>query len=191
GPGRDLDIAGHVWIFQLHADIAAGFAELFEQAAADSGFDFHGSVGERLVAAACADGEGAKLQRLDFFPRGAAEGFHLLVGGASHGVIRDAGNALDAFDGFLDRGALAETHEEAVAGLLDARHGDAPKRLAERREELAEKETAICAFQPKLMIVDDDGGVRHAGVSCAARGCRSLKVYSGAPGSARRCRLWP
>ncbi len=118
-----------------------------------------------------------KAQRLDFVPRRAANGVHVALHGTHHGVIRDAQHALHALDGCIDRSVRAQPNQEPVARLLDSLDRNSLQPASQRRKELAEEKSAIAAFQPQFVIVDDNDRFAHSKFSDFTRALNFSKLY--------------
>ena len=163
--GWNFNAAGQVGIVELDASVAAGGAQLIHQILANGNVDIDRALRERFVAAFGAHRERLKFLAANFFPRRAPKRREIVVAPArnhsSHGIKRHAEYALDARDRFLRRSAFAEFHEQSIAGPQNALDRQALERALQRQVQLAQKEAAISALEPQLVVVNDDDEFRH------------------------------
>ncbi len=114
-------MARQVGILQAHTVAAPALAQTLLQEAPDGRLNLGRRMRESLVAAPRPDGKRIEAQRLAFLPRGPAKGVHIALDRARDCVISDSQHVLDARSGLLKRSAIAQPHQEAIAGLLDPR----------------------------------------------------------------------
>ncbi len=105
--GRDFDAAGEIGFVELHANLAAGRAQVVEQIAAHVRFDLRSAQGKGFVAALGAHRKTRKCQRLDLRPCRSAKRVQIVGRAASddagHAEVGDAHDALDRRDHRLER----------------------------------------------------------------------------------------
>src|SRR5690348_12695829 len=75
--------------------------------------------------------------------------------------MRNAGDAREALQGFVDARGVGDFDDEAVGGLGDTSDGDAVEGAAQSIAQLVQEEGAIAALEPKLMVMNDDVRGRH------------------------------
>src|SRR5689334_13538307 len=101
---------------------------------------------EGFIAAARAHGEGAKTQRVDFFPRRPAESLDIPFDWQHNCVVGNTKDKFHALDSGFKRSTVSQAHEKTVAGLLDALNRDTLQAVAKGREKLAEEKATVAAL---------------------------------------------
>ena len=151
-------------IVQFDASVAARGAQLIHQILPNGNVDVDRALRKRFVAALGAHRKRRKFLAANFFPRRAPKRREIVLASARHhsrhGIKRHAEHALDARDCFLRRSAFAEFHQQPVAGPQNALHRQALQRALQRHVQLAQKEAAVSALEPQLVVVNDDNQFR-------------------------------
>ena len=151
-------------IVQLHASVAPRGAQLIHQILPNGNFDIDRALRKRFVAAFGAHRKRRKFLAANFFPRRAPKRREIVLAPARnharHGVKCHAEHALDARDRFLRRSAFAKFHQQPVARPQNALDRQALQRALQRHVQLAQKEAAISALEPQLVVVNDDDEFR-------------------------------
>jgi len=126
--------------------------------------DVDRALRKRFVAAFGTHRERFKFLAANFFPRRAPQRREIVLASARnhsrHGIVGHAEHAFDARDRFFRRSAFAKFHKQAVAWPQNPLDRQAFERALQRHVQLTQKEAAISALEPKLVIVNDDDEFR-------------------------------